>query len=254
MMPARAARLLTSSDSGVELMDQMSSGSRLRLIAVVLIFLAYAGLRLASAPPVLEKPRILADTTAYTRISAQPIDQIDFWAGSRPPAFPLLLKIAQQDYNRTAALQLGISILAWGLLALAVSRFLKFRWLQVAGFALVLLFSLDRHIAAWDFVMMTESLSLSSLALFIAAGLWLLRGWHVGKGCGLLSRSILLAFTRDTNAWMLLGSRRLDPDCAVSCAGSNAEHGSWSSCWGWYFSSATSAPTLGSDHCFRSAI
>ena len=186
-------------------MHPVFSRSRLHLTAVVLIFLAYAGLRLVSGAWVLEKPRVLADTTAYARISAEPINHWDFWTGSRPPAFSLLLKIAQQDYNRTAAFQLGLSILAWGVLALAVSGFLKFSWLQVAGFALLLVFSLDRHIAAWDFVMMTESLSLSSLALFIAAGLWLLRGWHVGRVAAFFLAAVQLAFTRDTNAWMLLG-------------------------------------------------
>ena len=186
-------------------MDLRSSGTRFHLVAVVLVFLAYVGLRLATSPQVLEKPRILADTTAYTRISAQPADQISFWAGSRPPVFPLLLKIAQQDYYRTAAIQLVISILAWGVLALAVSSFLRFPWLQVVGFALVLVFSLDRHIAAWDFVMLTESLSLSSLALFIASGLWLLRDWQLHKVAAFFATALFLAFTRDTNAWMLLG-------------------------------------------------
>jgi hypothetical protein len=189
----------------VEIMHLRSSGKRFRLAAIALVFLAYAGLRLATAAAVLEKPRILADTTAYTRISAQSADQLSFWAGSRPPAFPLLLKIAQQDYNRAATFQLVISILAWGVLALAVSSLLRPSWLQVAGFALLLAFSLDRHIAAWDFVMMTESLSLSSLALFIASGLWLLRGWQPPKVAVFFAAALLLAFTRDTNAWMLLG-------------------------------------------------
>ena len=170
-----------------------------------LVFLAYAGLRLVTAAPILEKPRILADTTAYTRISTVPLGTIDFWSGSRPPAFPLLLKIAAQDYSLAAAIQLGISIVAWGLLALMVSRFLQSTWLQVAGLALILLFSLDRHVASWDFVMMTESLSVSSLALFIAAGLWLLKGWRAAKVVLVFLAGLLLALTRDTNAWMLLG-------------------------------------------------
>jgi hypothetical protein len=183
----------------------MSSNRRTSLIAIGLVFVAYAWLRLGTAAPVIEKPRILADTTAYTRISAVPISKLDFWAGSRPPAFPLLLKITGQDYNLAAAVQLCISIVAWGLLALLVSQFLRPAWLQVSGFALILLFSVDRHIASWDFVMMTESLSVSSLALFIAAGLWLLRGWRTAKVAPFFVASLLLAFTRDTNAWMLLG-------------------------------------------------
>ena len=183
----------------------MSSGNRTSLIAIGVIFLLYGGVRSVTAPAILEKPRILADTTAYTRISTVPISAIDFWAGSRPPAFPLLLKLVAQNYNLAAAVQLGISIVAWGLLGFMVTRFLRPAWLQVAGFALVLFFSLDRHLASWDFVMMTESLSVSSLALFLAAGLWLLRGWHPARVAAFFLASLLLAFTRDTNAWMLLG-------------------------------------------------
>ncbi len=186
-------------------MNQVSPRNRISLIATALIFLTYAAARLIAAPPVLEKPRILDDTTAYTRISQEPVNQIDFWAASRPPLFPLILKLADQDYSRAAAFQLGISIVAWGLLALAVCSFLRFAWLQPAGLGLILLFSLDRHIAAWDFVMLTESLSISCLALFVAAGLWLLKGWRVERAVVFALTALLLAFTRDTNAWMLLG-------------------------------------------------
>jgi hypothetical protein len=186
-------------------MDHTRPRNHRVLIVIALVFLAYAALRLGTAPPVLEKPRILADTTAYTRISEVPLTTIDFWAASRPAAFPLLLKITEQDYNLAAAVQLGISIVAWGLLALMISGFLRPAWLQIAGFGLILLFSLDRHIANWDFVMLTESLSVSSLALFLAASLWLLRGWHLLRLVAMALAAVLLAFTRDTNAWILLG-------------------------------------------------
>jgi hypothetical protein len=186
-------------------MNHVSPHRRRVLILIGLVFLGYAALRLATAPRVIEKPRILADTTAYTRVSEVPLASIDFWAAARPPAFPLLLKIAGQHYNLTAALQLGISIAAWGLLALMTSRFLQPAWLQITGIVLVLLFSLDRHVASWDFVMLTESLSISSLALFLVASLWLLRGWHFIKVVAMFLAAALLAFTRDSNAWMLLG-------------------------------------------------
>ena len=77
-------------------------------------------------------------------------------------------------------------------------------WLQVLAFCLILGFSLDRHISGWDSVMLTESLSVSSLALFIAACAWLLQGWHVAKVVAFFVTAFVLAFTRDTNAWMLL--------------------------------------------------
>jgi hypothetical protein len=182
----------------------MRSHTRLPAFLIALVLLLYAGARVLSSPPILQKPRILADTAAYVRISLEPIYQIDFWAGSRPAAFPLLLKLAQQNFNQAAAFQLGISIIAWALLALTVSRFLQPWWLCLVALASILVLSLDRHIAGWDFVMMTESLSISSLALFITAGLWLLKGWHWIKVAAFFCAGLLLAFTRDTNAWMLL--------------------------------------------------
>jgi hypothetical protein len=53
--------------------------------------------------------------------------------------------------------------------------------LRPVAFGLVLALSLDRHIAGWDVVMLTESLSLSLLALFLAVWLWLLRNWSWWK-------------------------------------------------------------------------
>lgn len=177
---------------------------RKSLFWITLLFALYAGGRVLTAPPIVDKPRVLADTTAYERISREPLYGIDLWAGSRPPGLPLLLKAARQDYDRAAALQLALAIPAWGLLAFMVSRLLTPEWLRVAGFALVLLFSLERHIAGWDFVMMSESLSITTLALFSAASLWLLEGWRPARAGLMLAAGMLLAITRDTNAWMLL--------------------------------------------------
>lgn len=181
------------------------SGSNCKyLLTLGIVFLVYAGARVLSAPAIVDKPRVLADTSAYERISRDALGSLDFWAASRPAMFPLLLKAAQQDYDKAAALQLALSIPAWGLLALMVSRFMGFAGLRVVGFTLVLLFSLERHVAGWDFVMMSESLSVTTLVLFTAACLWLLEGWHAWKTAAVLFAAFLLAFTRDTNAWMLL--------------------------------------------------
>ena len=56
----------------VAAMNHSSPHSRRVLIVISLVFLAYGAIRMATATPVLEKPRILADTTAYTRISQVP--------------------------------------------------------------------------------------------------------------------------------------------------------------------------------------
>jgi hypothetical protein len=182
----------------------MSTSKRKVPYIIGVVFIVYALGRALLALPSLEKPRILDDTAAYVRISGAPIEGIEFWGGSRPPAFPFLLRITDRDFNLTATLQLACSIIAWGLLALMVSRFMEPAWLRLLAFCLILGFSLDRHISGWDSVMMTESLSVSSLALFIAACAWLLRGWHAAKVVVFFVAAFVLAFTRDTNAWMLL--------------------------------------------------
>ena len=94
------------------------------------LFLVYAFVRVAPNLAALARPRELADTTAYLRISTRPLSDVEFWGSTRPFVFPLLLKISGQDVSTAAALQLGFSILAWGLLALSVSASLRSRWLR----------------------------------------------------------------------------------------------------------------------------
>jgi hypothetical protein len=156
---------------------------KLRLVQLVLagLFLTYAGARTLASIAALGNPVDLPDTIAYLRVSREPILDVDFWGSTRPAGFPLLLKIVNQDLENAAALQLGFSILAWGLLAWMITRFLGPMWLKPLAFGLILALSLDRHIAGWDFVMLSESLSISSLIVFITLGLWLLHGWNAGK-------------------------------------------------------------------------
>jgi len=168
------------------------------------IFLVYAGLRLFTNQPSQVTPRELVDTAAYLRISQQPISDIRFWGDKRPFVFPLLLKITKQDFSQTVSIQVGFSILVWGLLALLVSASMRTVWLKPFFFGIILALSLVRHLAHWDYVMMTESLSISCFVLFLALGIWLSHGWRIDKVIALCIAGVFLAFTRDTNAYLLL--------------------------------------------------
>jgi hypothetical protein len=175
----------------------------LTTIVMLLLFAFYANLRWANETPIFEKAKETADTTAYVRVSGEAFFSKDFWANTRPPVFPLLLKYYAANKIKTAAFQAAFSIFAWGMLALSLAYSLK-GFLRPFAFGLILALSLDRHIAGWDMVMLTESLSLSLMALFLAIWLWLLKSWSWGK-VGILSLiSFLWAFTRDTNGWILL--------------------------------------------------
>jgi len=172
-------------------------------IALLLLFALYANLRWANEAPVFEKARGTADTPAYVRVSGEALFSKEFWANARPPVFPLLLKYYAADVIKVAAFQTAFSIFAWGMFALSLSYSLN-GILRPIAFALVLALSLDRHIAGWDLVLLTESLSISLMALFLAAWLWLLRSWSWGKVAVLSLVALPWAFARDTNGWILL--------------------------------------------------
>lgn len=173
---------------------------------LLIIFVIYVIARIALNLPALDKPRELADTTAYLRISREPIQNQKFWGDARPFVFPLLLKISQQDVSTAAALHLGFSILAWGFLALAISASFRASYLTLFSFGLILALSLIRHLASWDYVMMTESLSVTFFVLFLALGIWLTQRevWRSYKVVLLIITAFFLAFTRDTNAYLLV--------------------------------------------------
>jgi hypothetical protein len=145
----------------------------------------------------------LADTAFYFSISQQPVFDIQFW-GRRPFVFPLLLKVLKQDISLTSSIQLGFSIIAWGLLALLISVSIRTIWLKPLAFGMILALSLVRHLAGWNFVLLTESLSISLFVLFLALGIWLSHGWRIDKVVALSVAGMFLAFTRDTNSYLLL--------------------------------------------------
>jgi len=167
------------------------------------ILVLYVLLRVTTTVSALNAPRELADTDIYARISTQPILGPGFLEVDRPFVFPMLLQIVRQDYGTAAIIQLALTILAWGLLAYFVSSSFQPVWLRLFSFLIVLALSLVRHLAGWDFVMMTESLSLSSFVFLIASAVWLLRGWRADKVVVLFVIAFIFAFTRDTNAYLL---------------------------------------------------
>ena len=175
----------------------------LTALIFLLLFAFYANLRWKNETPVFEKAKQTSDTPAYLRVSGEAILSKDFWANTRPPVFPFVLKYYDANTIKVAAFQAAFSIFAWGMLALSLAYSFK-GILRIIGFGLILALSLESHIAGWDVVMLTESISISLLALYLAAWHWLLKGWSWGKVAALSLVSFFWAFTRDTNGWLLL--------------------------------------------------
>lgn len=173
------------------------------LLIQIVIFIFYVFIRIFTTLPALNAPRELADTDVYVSVSQKQIIGENFLHVARPFAFPLLLQMTHQDFQAVALIQLGLTILAWGVLAWVISASFQQAGLRLFSFGILLAVSLVRHLAGWDFVMMTESLSLSFFVLFIACAIWLLHEWKIYKVLILSVIAFIFAFTRDTNAYLL---------------------------------------------------
>jgi hypothetical protein len=174
----------------------------LAVVQIVMVIL-YVFIRVWTTLPALNAPRELADTKVYVNISNHPILSADFLYVDRPFAFPLLLQIVHQNFEMAAAIQLGLTLFAWILLVFMVSASFQPIGLRLFSFIIILALSLVRHLAGWDFVMMTESFSLSFFILLTCCGIWLLQGWRLDKVIILSLVAFIFAFTRDTNAYLL---------------------------------------------------
>ncbi len=146
------------------------------------------------------------DSIDYLRIAAFPLTNANFWTYTRPMGAPLFYKLVGDTPSHIILMQAVVSIAAWSLLAWAASRSLRSRRLQVPAFALVLLFSLSAGITQWDTVILSELLSLSFLALWLAAWLWLLDGWRPAAMAAVCVVGFLFVFTREINAYLGLAA------------------------------------------------
>lgn len=171
---------------------------------LIIVFALYSAIRIINLATAVERVKSTADTPAYLRISQESVLSRDFLAGSRPFVFPGLLKLFGQNEKNVVWAQGLFSVMSWSILAVSVSASVRTYIAKAAAIGLLLLFSLYRYILGWDSVLLTESLSLSLLALFISGWLWLLLRWRWHKAILLMGIALVWAFCRDTNAWVLL--------------------------------------------------
>lgn len=183
--------------------EQIAHRITLRHVIEALIVIVWAGLRLGHLQNV-EQVAEFYDTLDYARIAFLPLSDGRFWNGIKPPAIPLLLKLAACNLGVVAFWQTVLATVAWGTLAITLSRQIKNHWVGGAVLIIILTFSLTPEILAWDTVILSESPALSLTALLIASGFWLAdrpTGPRVAIVCVL---AVLWAFTRDVHAWLLL--------------------------------------------------
>jgi hypothetical protein len=172
-------------------------------ILYVAAFAIYAGL-LQSNSLKIHEPRRFGDSAEYLRIARMPVFSARFWTQGKPPITSLIYKSLGRNPNRILAFQLWFTIVCWTVLALAVAHVVRSYYLKPIAFALVLAFSLSRDVFMWIPFIGSEAISFSITALFIAAAIWLIADWKGYKIPFLIVAGFLMAFSRDTLAYVLL--------------------------------------------------
>jgi len=152
----------------------------------------------------IHEPRTFGDSNEYLRIANLPFFSTAFWTQSKPPITSLIYKLLESDLNRIFVFQLWFSIVCWAVLALAVAHTVRSTYLKPVAFALILAFSLSRDVFMWIPFIGSEAVSFSVTALFIASALWLIDDWKAYKIPFLAAAGFLMAFSRDTAAYILL--------------------------------------------------
>ncbi len=124
-------------------------------VGAVVALVVFAALRCWLA---IGKPVSWSDTHSYDVQASKSLFSARFWAGRKPPGFPLLLKLVG-SHETVIVVQVALSIVAWALLAWVVASVARTGWPRLVALCAVLLFAVTTPIAIWDRVMLSESLA-----------------------------------------------------------------------------------------------
>lgn len=184
----------------------------LRSIVKLLPLLFYMSLRMYGASFSAATPHVVDDTGVYTAMGSAPLFSKTLLAGLRPPLVPLVYKLFGNNFQAILLFQSAVSMAAWLFLAVEVSRRMHIRITRIASFLLINGIGMSDPVALWEGTLLSESLSISLSVLFFAAVLWFFRRQSKTRLIVVIAVTLLLMFSREANAWVLLVA-------AVSAAG-----------------------------------
>jgi hypothetical protein len=151
---------------------------------------------------VIAPPAVWQDSLAYRAVSKNGLFSSSLWTGERSPLVPLLMKATDQfRYYRLA--QALLASLAWGLLALTAARLVKPGWRQVVTAWVILGFATAPLIVQWDWSALSESPSLSTLAVLCACGIWLVDRFSWVRLGVLGVAALVYVGLRDADIWSM---------------------------------------------------
>lgn len=188
-----------NSDKG---QDQGIRGRRFEALGWLVVLVAFF-VRMGVVRHAVPAARIFHDTKLYFSASQNGFFSRGIWAGDRSPVPLLLFKSCHDDPELIRNVSLALSVLGWLSLAVAVARALRSPVLRLVGAFLVLWLASSREVAQWNDAMLSESLSFSSAAFFLASALSFSerpRRWFAP----LVLSATVFALCRDSNAYLVL--------------------------------------------------
>ncbi len=145
-------------------------------------------------------------TLDYFSFTMLPFSDPEFLAGSLPFAVPLFYKLLGFHYGNLQTVvffQVLFSVISWTCLAWAVDRSLVNKWVRFCAFSVILGIGSTHQITRWDFLIGSESISVSLLALLLGCCISIHNRrskWNLYVAVLL---AVLWAHSRDTNAYVL---------------------------------------------------
>ena len=140
------------------------------------------------------------DSVVYVHIASRSLWSAGFWAGQRPPATALLIKLVGSSRGFLAA-QAAIAALSWGFLAWTVGRLVSRGWRRTVAAWAILAFATAFPVTLWNRSVLSESLSMSLLALVFATLIWTARRLTRPRVAAATATCLCFAATRDAQIW-----------------------------------------------------
>ena len=160
-----------------------------------LFFTGYLLVQATAGPAI-----IWNDSLIYRKIASAPLTNSGFWSGQRPPATPLLIKLVGSSDGYLMA-QVVIAALSWGFLAWTVGRLVAPGWRRVVAVWVILAFASAFPVTLWNRSVLSESLSMSLLAVVCAALIWTTREVTWPRVAATTAACLAFAATRDAQVW-----------------------------------------------------
>jgi len=161
----------------------------------------------AVAGPIL----LFQDSRAYQAVAAHGLFSPTLWVGPRAPLFPIAVMVFGAGHWLQLAQGLSAAV-AWTALALVAGRLRPPGWSRTVLVLVVLGFASAFPIRLWDRAALSESWSLSLIAVLVTAALLLAERVRWSAMVLLIAAGALAAGLRDAQLWMAAG-------CGVACLG-----------------------------------